>query len=247
MLKDMKTSYRSLILAFLLIAAALLGTAAARAQTVITSLPYTITGSGLYVLNSNLSSPATSGNLITVNVSNVTIDFQNHFISGPVGNTSQTTYGIYAYEQSNLTIKNGTIAHCFAGISIDGNDEGDTNSLDHQIDNMRVTHCSSYGIYLRASPASRITNCQVSQIGYSGANVAYGIAAYNDGTTISGSVISTVTATTAYGILAGTGSFARQNTVSYAGYGVYGGKYQDNLTTGCTYPYSGGTDAGGNN
>lgn len=223
------------------------GAAAAHAQTVIDSLPYTITANGTYVLNGNLNSSQTSGNLISINASNVTIDFQGHYIAGAVNNTSQTTVGISASERSNLTIKNGTIAYCSIGILIGGDGSATTNSVDHQIDNMRVTYCYYVGIYLSNNPATRVTNCQVSQGGFTGANGAYGIAAIGAGATIEGNVVSSITGTPSTGILAGTGSFVRQNTVSNATTGVSGGKYQDNLTANCTTTYTGGIDAGGNN
>ncbi len=223
--------------------------AAARAQTVITSLPYTITASGLYVLNNNLNGSQTSGSLITINASNVTIDFQNHYIAGAVGNTAQTTFGVYANERSNLTIKNGTIAYCNKGIELDGNGSATTNSVNHQIENMRVTYCYYLGIQISAGPGSRVANCQISQTGFSGAGSAFGIFITGDGVTVQSNVVSIVTAS-GNGSLAlyTTGNdFFRQNTISNAYYGVVGGKYQDNLTSGCTTAYTGGTDAGGNN
>ena len=76
---------------------------------------------------------------------------------------------------------------------------------------------------------------------------AAGIAVLGAGATIEGNVVSTITGTPSTGILAGTGSFVRQNTVSNAGTGVSGGKYQDNLIANCTTAYTGGIDAGGNN
>ena len=242
----MKSTNRS-FLTIALAGAVLLFAVAAHAQTVISSLPYTIASSGLYVLNGNLNGTQTSGNLITINASNVTLDFQNHYIAGAVGNTSQTTTGVYASEQSNLIIKNGTIAYCATGIDLEGNGSATTNSVDHQVDNMRATYCYSTGIYINNGPASRITNCQVSQTGYTGASQAIGIYAQGGGITIQGNAVSTVTASAGYGIAAGNGVFVRQNTIYSATYGVRAGKYQDNLTYACSAAFGNGTDAGGNN
>ena len=50
-----------------------------------------------------------------------------------------------------------------------------------------------------------------------------------------------------YGISVGTGSFVISNTVSNCGVGISGGKYLNNLTSGCTTPFQGGTNAIGNN
>ena len=85
----------------------------------------------------------------------------------------------------------------------------------------------------------------MSQTGYSGASVAFGIAVSGAGTVVQNNVVSNVTAgNNSYGI--NSLAFSRQNVVSGASYGVYGGTYQDNLTSGCTTPFNGGTDAGGN-
>lgn len=223
--------------------------ATSQAQTVISSLPYTISAGGVYVLNSSLNSSQTSGNLITINASNVTIDFQNHYIAGPVGNTTQSTYGIYATERSNLTIKNGTVAYCNTGIVITGNNTATTNNVDHQIDNMRVTYCYSYGINLSYAPASRITNTQVSQIGSTTATSPVGINVNGAGVTVSSCTISNMliaSGGTSRGIYTDPGDFVRQCTVYSATNAIQLGIYQDNLASATTTAFSGGTDGGGN-
>lgn len=239
----------SSLLRFLLLAVTSFTAAAttACAQTVITSLPYTITVGGSYVLNNNLSAAITSGSLIKISASNVTIDMQGHFIAGSVGNTTQTTIGISADERSNLSIRNGTIAHCGTGISITGNGSAATNNVDHQIENLRITYCYNAGISVVSAPASRIVNCQISQIGYN-ANTAgaYGIYVAGAGTTVQGNSVSNVLGSTTACIYADVGSFVRQNQVSNATYGVYRGIYQDNLAHACPTSFSNGTDGGGN-
>ena len=247
----MKTSIRSLTLTLTLAAASVLGAAAVHAQTVITSLPYVINAGGTYVLNNNLNSTQTSGRLIEIKASNVTIDFQSHYIAGPTTVPSQTTVGVYATEQSNLTIKNGTVAYCQQGISFNGNGSATTNSVDHVIDNMRVTYCYLTGIYVNQSPSSRVTNCQISQIGSTSASVAYGILTFgtNGTTTVANNIVDHVTVATSgtsYGIFVADNNFVRQNVVSYCQYGVRGGNYQDNLFYGVVNGFSGGGDAGGN-
>ena len=149
-----------------------------------------------------------------------------------------------ATERSNLTVKNGTVAFCFEGIYLDGDSNANINAVDAVIDNMRVTYCFYFGIYVNHCPASTITNCKVSQTGYNGANFAYGIAVFSSGT-FAQNTVSTVTATNSYGIYA-SGSLVRQNSISNARYCILNGKYQDNLTLECTYPFVGGTDAGNN-
>ena len=235
----------SAILAALAVAA----TTAAQAQTVITSLPYTITSGGTYVLNSNLSSTATSGNLITINASNVTIDFQNHYITGPAASLSSTTAaGILADERSNLTIRNGTVAYCQYGIEILGNGSATTNNVDQQITNMRVTYCSGAGINVQDAPSSVVSGCQVSQIGTSANYFTFGINITGAGVVVQGCTVSNIIAAgnSVYGIHSDSGSFTRGCEVSSAYYGVYAGIYQNNLASAVTTAFSGGTDGGNN-
>ena len=244
----MNTSIRSLTLAFTFAAASVLSASTAGAQIVIDHLPYKIVSNGNYVLNSNLNSSQTTGNLIEIDASNVTIDFQNHYIAGPVNNTTQTTNGIYANEQSNLTIKNGTIAYCQQGINIVGNGSTSTNSVDQVIDNMRITYCYLTGIYVNQSPASRVTNCQVSQIGLSTAATAYGILTFgtNGTVTVADNIVDHVFGSTTYGIFVADNNSVRRNAVSNCLYGVRGGQYQDNLFYGVVNGFTSGVDAGGN-
>ena len=223
-------------------------TTAPVASSVISALPCTIATPGIYVLNANVSSTQTSGNLITVNASNVVINFQNYTISGP-NTASQTTIGIYASEVTNVTIENGTIVHCNTGICLAGNNTATTNSLNQHIDNMRVSKCNSQGIEFTESPASLITNCQISQIGQSTNTYSAGITIYGAGVTVQGCTISTITAASgsnSYCISSAAGSFARQNQLSSATVGLSGGIYQDNVARACANAFTNGTDAGGN-
>ncbi len=222
----------------------------AHAQTVITTLPYTISASGVYVLDSNLNSNLTTGSLITINASNVTLDMQGFYIAGPVGVSNQDTAGIYANESANLVIKNGTIAYCNVGVQILGNGQANTNAVNAQVDNMRVTFCYNTGIDLENVLASRITNSQVSHIGFTGSgDNVFGIDAIGAGMTIQGNLVGTILAAAAadsFGISTNPGIFVRQNQVFNAGVGVAGGIYQSNQVSGCASPFLGGINGGRN-
>ena len=218
--------------------------AATRAQTVISSLPYTITVSGNYVLSGDLASTQTSGNLIEIDASNVTLDMQDYYISGGSGTT-----GIYAYEQGKLTIRNGTISKCDYGIVIQGNGTATTNNTVNQIDNIRVRGCSIIGIDLEESPSSRITNCQLAQIGNSSVSGPIGINVNGPAVTVQGNSVSVLTGASGaptYCIFVDPGTFVRGNQVSGATFGVQGGIYQLNLADNCTTPFDGGVDGGSN-
>ena len=241
-----------LFLSTLAALAGLLGTTStARSQTVISSLPYTITTGGLYVLNGNLSSAQTGGNLITINASNVTIDFQDHFISGP-SSGGVPANGIYAIERANIVIKNGTISHCNYGLYFESstNNNATTNAVNARVDTMRVAHCLEDGICLNHQPSARITNCQVSQIGTStSTRYTAGIETIGPEVTVQGCSVSDITAGSginAYCIFADNGVFVRQNQLSNGTDAVRFGIYQDNLCYQCTNLFTGGTDGGGN-
>jgi hypothetical protein len=217
--------------------------------------PMTITAPGYYRLTKNIISSATTGNIITINSHNVTIDFNNFFIIGP-NNVASNLIGIYANEFGNLTVKNGSIAFCHLGIEFNGNgNPATTRNINHIIENMRITGIYGFGVYFPASsPGSVVSNCQFSQIGGSTSGTfTASVAIYgppSDQTIlVKDNIINKVTGpsgfpTDSYGIVY---SFAVRNSIANSTFGVYAGKYQNNLTSNVTTPFSSGTDAGGNN
>ena len=214
----------------------------------------TITAPGYYRLTKNIFSSAMTGNIITIQQHNVTIDFNSFYIVGP-NNVASNLTGIRASEFGNLTIKNGSIAFCRDGIVLTGNgNPATTRNINHIIDNMRITNTYEYGVYFPTeSPGSVVSNCQLSQIGgTTAASTFYGIGLYALGTGIlfKDNIINNVTgpasaSTMSYGIA--TIGISVRNAVSNCHYGVYTGKYQNNLTQNTTTPFTPGTDAGGNN
>jgi hypothetical protein len=90
----------------------------ASAQTVINALPYVISAPGNYLLGKSLVfSPGTATqNAITVNSSNVTIDLNGFYISKPQNGDTSLSFGIYAADRANITVKNGIILGFFEGI-----------------------------------------------------------------------------------------------------------------------------------
>jgi hypothetical protein len=82
-------------------------------QTVIQSLPYTISAPGTYVLGSNFIWPLATGQAITITKNNVTLDFGGHFIAyigTPTSNIAVEVVG------GNVTIQNGVIFNFRVGI-----------------------------------------------------------------------------------------------------------------------------------
>ena len=216
--------------------------------------PTTITAGGYYQLTNSIITHATTGNIITIQANNVTVDFNGFFINGPV-NAGSNLIGVYANEYGNLTIKNGSIAYCRDGIVFTGNNNSTTTrNINQIIENMRITRCYEYGVNIPASsPGTAVSNCQFSQIGGSTVTGTFAIAVYGPSSDrtilVRDNIVNTVNAANlgpnqTYGIVY---AFAVRNSVANCYYGVYGGKYQNNLSSNCTTPFAGGTDAGANN
>jgi parallel beta-helix repeat protein len=176
-------------------------------RTAITSLPYTISTSGSYYLTGNLSS---TGNGITVNADNVTIDFNGFTISG-LGKGTGLGYGIFMESKKNVEIKNGSIknfgAHGIYEIS-------DINGIGHRIMRMRVLDNGGTGILLNGQ-SHLVHECTAS------GNSTYGIYA-GGGSTVSSNM---ATGNSTYGIGASEGSTITGNTVrGNSGNGIYAGE-----------------------
>jgi hypothetical protein len=213
----------------------------------------TITAPGYYRLTKNIVSSAMTGNIITIQQHNVTIDFNSFFIVGP-NNKANTVIGVSANEFGNITVKNGTIAFCQVGIQFNGNGSTTTSNINQSVENMRISNCWSRGIYFpNKSPGSAVTNCLFSQIGGTTASGGSSVAIFGPGSDptilvrdniINGVTGPSISSTNSFGIAF---AFEVRNTIANANTGIFGGKYQNNLTSGCTTPFTGGTDAGGNN
>lgn len=194
----------------------------------ISALPYPITESGSYYLTGNMD---VSGDGITVEADDVTIDLMGYTITGD----GSSGYGIYINGRSNVEIRNGTVKTfgqrgIYEPISseIRGN----------RIISIRVVENGSYGIFL-SSTQNQVKNCTASG---------------NIGTGIFAGTGSTVTNNTAYdngsyGFSIGLGSTVINNTAYdnastgiSADYGstVTGNTAHDNGGTGI-YAYSGST------
>ncbi len=244
------------VLAFAIAAAAALGgfTPVSSAQTVISSLPFTIGSSGAYVVDRNLVSANGALNCITVNAPNVDLDLGGFFVSGPGSVFSTFASCIFVGDVSNVTVRNGTLANNAYGVRFTG---GATNGINYRVENVVFTRLYLEGILANVanSSASLVRNCFFSQIGGSttASNGKAAAICCSGGWRIDGCVITNVFKTPAqgsglgYGIDGLSGSFYIGNTVSTCDVGLQFGKYQNNLTSGCATPFQLGTDAGGNN
>jgi parallel beta-helix repeat protein len=203
------------------------------AATEITSLPYTITAQGSYIIKQNLKA---NWHSIKVQANNVTIDLNGYSI---VGNNTSGGHGVYMNGCSNVEIRNGTIRN-FGG---NGIYEESISGHSHRVINVRVMNNKGDGISLHGN-SHRFRECTVSNNGSSGIlaghgstisgntacdNGSYGI--YTDyGCTVSGN---TASGSGNSGIRALNGSTIKNNTAYYnQDYGIYLSAY--NLVDGNT-------------
>ncbi len=182
--------------------------------TKISRLPYTINAPGFYYVTGNLTCP--SGNGITVNADDVTIDLMGFCLNG-IANS----FGIYMNGRKNVEIRNGTLRGWWHGIH-----EDLPSGINHRVINLRVESCLT-GVYLNGY-CDLVKGCMVldnSDRGISVGNgsIVSGNQAYNsyNGIVTGGTTINNVVSNCTYGILSGgTTSF---NTVINCGTGIYTG------------------------
>jgi hypothetical protein len=90
----------------------------------ITSLPTVISTQGVWCFNKDLNTAITSGDAITVNTNNVTIDCNDFKLGGLAAGVGTTTHGIFANTRLNTTIRHCNIRGFFIGIYFIGNGGG---------------------------------------------------------------------------------------------------------------------------
>ncbi|WP_053140728.1 hypothetical protein [Pseudomonas sp. MIACH] len=134
-------------------------------DTVIDSLPYTITQPGNYRLERSLHSDR---NGIEILASNVTIDLDENTLSGPTDGDN-TGFGIFSFGQSNITIKNGLIRGFQYGIYLSGFSDLATHSSmlegsNHLVDGMNIRFSTFRGIRVEGEN-SIVSNNMISDIG----------------------------------------------------------------------------------
>ncbi|MEA3189205.1 MAG: hypothetical protein QOD99_3035 [Chthoniobacter sp.] len=209
---------------------------------VINSLPYTIKTPGTYRLHKSLSYPATSGNAITVNASNVTIDLGGFSVIGTMDNPDLATRGITAEGREFVTIRNGTIRGFRDGVVLDG-------GRNHLVENTAVDSCITTGIVVSGSDSivrdNRVSNISSGQppnapeaigLNVSGAHVRV---KNNDVTSISAAPdVSTFVGGVSYGIFLDAASEAMVEGNRVTGISAFGNRtganaYGISLKSGC--------------
>ena len=151
---------KNLFVCVALVATALvIGSTSTKAETTecteITSIPTTITASGVYCLKGKLSTAITSGNAITINANNVTIDFNGWKLGGlPAGEGTQAN-GVYALNRKNIVLRNGSIRGFYRGVFIQGTP---SSSSGHVVEDSLLDENRRTGIRIQGSNTMIINN-----------------------------------------------------------------------------------------
>lgn len=107
------------------------------------SLPAVISTQGTWCLRQDVATPIASGNAITVNTNNVTIDCNDFKIGGLAAGVSTNAYGIYSANRQNTTVRNCNIRGFRHGIRLDGSGAG------HLVEDNRLDNNTFNGIFVR--------------------------------------------------------------------------------------------------
>ena len=228
------------------------------ADTPINAVPFTISSPGRYFLAMNLNSNNSSKSAITIDADDVTIDFQDHSLTGGAGQGTNAN-GITATNHRNITIKNGTIHGFKTAIVLQRGFSSSTinNNANNVVQNMRLSWNTFGGILITDGTGCQIERCEINRTGgtYTGVD-AFGISLQFSSVVARHNQISNVFATagTSFGIVSNNSwAFLIDNQIETAvnGISVLGNsgqtKYRKNLTINVPRPFNGGTDLGDNN
>jgi hypothetical protein len=154
------------------------------ARTPISALPFTISSPGSYYLTKSLN--VTTGNGITINVGQVTVDLNGFTISSTASSANGTGIAL-ASGLGDITIFNG---HVKGGVTYNGSTysgPGFANGIEYsgaaptkvRVTGISVSACLSDGINLSANAFALVESCIVQTIGGNGivaANVSHSVA-----------------------------------------------------------------------
>jgi len=217
----------------------------------------TISAPGTYCLATDVIMAAsfTTGKAITINANYVTLDLKGHKVHGGAAGAATLAVGIYALNRRNVTVKNGTVWGFGTGIHLDA---ATTAQLaGYVVDGVRAELNRLFGIQVAGANAivrnNVVANTGPTTVG--GSHDAEGIFVQSEGGRVLNNDILTVTpagAGTGYAIDVFTSDvLVVGNRITTADVGVIfigpSGKYRDNLTSNVGTPFTGGTNAGGNN
>jgi hypothetical protein len=170
-------------------------TALQAANIQISSLPYTISAPGTYILTGDLTYSSQQGaaiNILTTLAGTVVLDFKGHTITGP--GAASTNFGVevggvseYAENTYPIVIRNGTLKNFAIAVDAEQGNRAKTTQL--TVKNMQfstvTTSVSTYGVNLLNTSYSSVNNCVFTGTEYginddaTGANNSYANNTFN--------------------------------------------------------------------
>ena len=218
---------------FAALAVAILWVDSSFGQTVIHSVPYTISTPGTYVFGSNLIYSSAAGGAISIVISHVILDLGGHYLYNP--DSSNSSIGIYVLNAENITIQNGIIIGFNYGLYLNylGGTKINSGNI---VQNLKLSN-NLDGIFMVGATVSRVTNNQIinsTGVGGTGIYIAGG------SNVASGNIINGFSA----GIASFGNSYLFENMISNCNTGLFmqgTDKYRFNTTFSCNTPFSGGT------
>ncbi|MHC4687903.1 MAG: NosD domain-containing protein [Planctomycetota bacterium] len=133
---------------------------------------------GIFCFTGNLATNMASGNAITINVNNVTIDLNGYKLGNLAAGVGTEARGIFADQKRNITIRNGTIRGFIRGIDLNGSD---ATSSGHLIEDVRADGNTRMGIRVVGTGNVIRNNQVVSTGGSTVSSSAFGIAVFGTG------------------------------------------------------------------
>ena len=140
-----------------LLAALALLTVASYGQTVINSVPFTITQPGKYILKSDLTLQPGRIAAISVEASDVNINLNNFSLLGSTNVGATAGIGITAFGVHDLTVRNGFVEDFLIGVSIDS-------SSMIEFDNVHLVANRGAAARLSSCTDSVIRNCAINKV-----------------------------------------------------------------------------------
>jgi hypothetical protein len=168
----------------------------------ITSVPTVINTQGTWCMKSDLATAITSGNAITINNNNVTVDCNDFKLGGLAAGISTSTNGIFAFNRSNFTVRHCSIRGFYVGVELGGASGGG-----HAIEDNRFDSNTFIAIDIQGD-GSVVRRNLVSNSGGSTNNVnAYGIATSGSANVLDNSVSGVIAASGGNGSASGIATF----------------------------------------
>ena len=145
-MRSSNTMIREFALLAMLGAACAPATAETTLCTVIATLPATISTPGVYCLESDFTYNSVSVSAITIAANNVTLDLNAHRIGNLAAGTADSNFGVYAINQQNITVKNGTLRGFATAILLTDSASPPAISQGHVVQDIRADQNRLVGI-----------------------------------------------------------------------------------------------------